>query len=438
MRFFPSAPDHPTPREATLVDVARRWLQPQWIVTVVAVAVTTGGVVVPLANAEDEDDLREKQQQVEGQIDQAQDDLQEASRDVSRATGRLDDARTQLASARARLARVKTRLHDARARTHRLAKALERAEARLEQAAQELRAARAEVALQRELVRDTVIGAVTEGDPELAMVSSYLSSGSFEEVLVTETANETVVGRENQVLGDLEAAEAALEDHKAEVRDARDDVAVQEAAAQENLEQVKTFLSQVKSTKARVDALVVEARDARQDALKARKRDREALRRLEQREDRIRQEILELAQRNPGTNYQGNTDGLLQTPVAGPVTSPFGYRRHPIYGYWGLHDGTDFGAGCGSPLWAGESGTVINTYFDEVYGNRLYLSIGRVNGANITLVYNHMSGYNVSEGARVGRGDVVGWVGTTGWSTGCHLHFTVLRNGQPVDPMNYL
>ena len=81
---------------------------------------------------------------------------------------------------------------------------------------------------------------------------------------------------------------------------------------------------------------------------------------------------------------------------------------------------------------------MINTYWDEVYGNRLYLSIGRVNGANITLVYNHMSGYAAGEGETVARGEVVGYVGSTGWSTGCHLHFTVLRNGEPVDPMNYM
>ena len=89
-------------------------------------------------------------------------------------------------------------------------------------------------------------------------------------------------------------------------------------------------------------------------------------------------------------------------------------------------------------MFAGAAGTVTSTYYDEVYGNRLYLSIGTVNGANLTLVYNHMSGYKVSNGARVGRGDVVGYVGTTGWSTGCHMHFTVLRNGNPVDPMQYL
>ncbi len=147
---------------------------------------------------------------------------------------------------------------------------------------------------------------------------------------------------------------------------------------------------------------MVESRDARQRAMKARQADRAALQRLEAREERIREEILAAAAAAGGGNYNGATGGLLAAPVNGPVTSPFGYRRHPIYGYWGLHNGTDFGVGCGSPVFAGAAGTVTSTYYDEVYGNRLYLSIGTVNGANLTLVYNHMSGYNVSE-RRPGR-----------------------------------
>ena len=130
--------------------------------------------------------------------------------------------------------------------------------------------------------------------------------------------------------------------------------------------------------------------------------------------------------------------GCSADPVEGPVTSPYGYRTHPIYGYYSLHNGIDFGAGCGQPLIAASSGTVVSRYYDEVYGNRLFLNIGQVNGANITVVYNHATDYRVGDGARVSRGDVVGYVGQTGWSTGCHLHFTVLRNGTPVDPAPYL
>ncbi len=125
------------------------------------------------------------------------------------------------------------------------------------------------------------------------------------------------------------------------------------------------------------------------------------LRELKQREARIKQLILAAARRAQAQHQQtfnGATGGFLDHPVNGPVTSPFGYRTHPIYGYYGLHNGTDFGAGCGSSLYAAASGTVIETYYDAVYGNRLYLSVGNVNGANLTLVYNHLSGYKVERG----------------------------------------
>ena len=120
------------------------------------------------------------------------------------------------------------------------------------------------------------------------------------------------------------------------------------------------------------------------------------------------------------------------------MTSPFGYRIHPIYHYWGLHDGTDFGVSCGEPMRAVAGGTVIARYWSDVYGNRLYLNLGQINGQNITAVYNHATSYRVSVGDHVNQGDVVGYVGSTGWSTGCHLHFTILVNGTAVDPMNWL
>jgi murein DD-endopeptidase MepM/ murein hydrolase activator NlpD len=111
---------------------------------------------------------------------------------------------------------------------------------------------------------------------------------------------------------------------------------------------------------------------------------------------------------------------------------------HPIYHYWGLHDGTDFHAPCGTHLRAAGAGHVISEVWSDVYGHRLYLDLGRVNGKNMTVVYNHASSYRVGTGARVSRGETLGYAGTTGWSTGCHLHFTVLLDGNPVDPMHYM
>nr|WP_241248753.1 M23 family metallopeptidase [Nocardioides sp. KC13] len=115
------------------------------------------------------------------------------------------------------------------------------------------------------------------------------------------------------------------------------------------------------------------------------------------------------------------------------VTSPYGIRKHPIYGYVALHNGTDYHAPCGRPLLAIESGQIISTSFSSVWGNRLHLYLGKVNGHSYTAVYNHISSYARRSG-NVGRGETVAYAGTTGWSTGCHLHFTILRDGTPVDP----
>ncbi len=415
-------------------------------VSALAVAVLAlGALATPVAHADDDDksaELRHQQHQIEDQIGQVHDDLDEASRAVARSTRRLERATARLGDARERLQTVRASLWDARAERLRLARALVRAEARFDRVSAELSAARADVAEQRELVRNTVLGMETAGNKDLAVMDAITSSGSIEELLVAQTAGGMILGREDQALGDFQAAEQALADWKDEVRRARDDVAAQTEAARQNLLEIRGLFADARETRAEVARLVDESRNARRAAVRAKQHDRAALERLKNREARIKREILRLArlaqQQENAPTYTGATDGLLQTPVSGPVTSPYGWRTHPIYGYWGLHDGTDFGAACGAALWAGESGTVINEYYDEIYGNRLYLSVGTVNGANLTLVYNHLSSYNVAEGAHVGRGDVVGYVGSTGWSTGCHLHFTVLRNGETVDPMNYL
>ncbi|MCY7396800.1 MAG: M23 family metallopeptidase, partial [Nocardioides sp.] len=140
----------------------------------------------------------------------------------------------------------------------------------------------------------------------------------------------------------------------------------------------------------------------------------------------------------PAPASRATAEGPLLAPVTGRVTSAFGFRRHPIYGYWGLHDGTDFGVACGEGLRASGDGTVLSTVYSSVYGNRLYLDLGIVGGRSLTVVYNHLSGYAKSAGDVVSRGQVVGYVGSTGWSTGCHLHYMVLVDGEPVDPATYL
>lgn len=124
----------------------------------------------------------------------------------------------------------------------------------------------------------------------------------------------------------------------------------------------------------------------------------------------------------------------FQWPVNGSVTSGFGYRIHPIYGTRRLHQGLDISGGSGTPIAAAKGGTVISAGWRGGYGNAVVIS----HGGGITTLYAHQSSMNVSNGQEVSRGDIIGWVGSTGASTGPHLHFEVRVNGSAVDPRPYL
>ncbi len=141
-------------------------------------------------------------------------------------------------------------------------------------------------------------------------------------------------------------------------------------------------------------------------------------------------------QSSTSTSSSSGSSGLIY-PVSAPITSPYGMRLHPILGIWKLHDGTDFGAGCGTPIKAAASGVVTDEYYNGGYGNRLFIDHGSIGGRYMTTAYNHLSGYAVSVGQRVSQGQVIGYVGTTGYSTGCHLHLMLWVNGTMVNPMNY-
>jgi murein DD-endopeptidase MepM/ murein hydrolase activator NlpD len=110
-------------------------------------------------------------------------------------------------------------------------------------------------------------------------------------------------------------------------------------------------------------------------------------------------------------------------------------RFHPVLRYWKLHDGTDFGAGCGTPIRAPASGRVAEKYYNGGYGYRLMIDHGFESGRFVTTGYNHASRYTVHVGQRVRKGQVIGYIGSTGYSTGCHLHLMVWLNGRVVNPM---
>jgi murein DD-endopeptidase MepM/ murein hydrolase activator NlpD len=133
------------------------------------------------------------------------------------------------------------------------------------------------------------------------------------------------------------------------------------------------------------------------------------------------------SQSTPGTDQTPSSAGLIW-PVQGPVTSPFGWR-------WGrMHEGIDIGVPYGTPIHAAASGTIIYCGWESGYGNLTVID----HGNNLATAYGHQSSIAVGCGQQVSQGQVIGYVGSTGHSTGPHLHFEVRVNGAPVDPMGYL
>ncbi len=130
--------------------------------------------------------------------------------------------------------------------------------------------------------------------------------------------------------------------------------------------------------------------------------------------------------------------GVLSRPVPGATGSPFGMRLHPIFGVWRLHNGVDLHARCGAPIRAAAPGRVVAVGYDSASGHRLEIDHGIVGGHRLATSYLHATGYRVSVGEWVHRGEVVGAVGSTGWSTGCHLHFIATLDGRYADPERFL
>ena len=420
-----------------------------------ALAVAIGVLSLPGPQAS-AGELRDKQKHAHRQVEKADEALEESSAALRNATRALSRTREELVEARAELGDVRARLQIAQQQDEEMKAALAAAEARLAQAQADVAAGKTALTTQQELVVDTITDIYEQGDPSLLAFTSILNAQTPSDITRQREANSSLILRQDNEYDDLRAAEVLLKVHENEVQEATAEVAEQRQEAADHLVEMQQLTQEALDAKENVKTKVGDRKAAEEMAAKAKRLDRKALAKAKQQEARIqkliqeairkaRERARERARRAAAAaaakaNHGGapiDTDGLLMRPVNGPLTSSYGYRVHPIYHYWGLHDGDDFGAPCGAPLAAVRNGKVLTEYYSSVWGNRLYLNVGLVNGKFITVIYNHLSRYAVGTGAVVNRGQTVGYVGTTGWSTGCHLHFTVMENGKPVDPMKY-
>lgn len=190
---------------------------------------------------------------------------------------------------------------------------------------------------------------------------------------------------------------------------------------------IEKLVTQAEQKKAEVEGIYVE----KKELLSKTRANKNALiwmeKQLEVKEAEIKR-ILE------SYRYGSAPSGKFAWPVAGMIKSGFGYRIHPIFGTRRFHSGIDIAAPYGTLVKAADGGQVIQAAYVGGYGYAIMI----YHGGGFATWYAHLSGFNVSVGQFVQRGQVIGFVGSTGWSTGPHLHFEVRINGNPQNPLNYL
>jgi murein DD-endopeptidase MepM/ murein hydrolase activator NlpD len=289
----------------------------------------------------------------------------------------------------------------------------------------ELQAAEQKLALEQDNFQARVVIAYKTDD--LTYVDVVLASTSFEDLVSRMTVVRDLIGGNNELVGGLETTRDTVSQQKQTIAEKESGV----HSAVNDLQAQSDQLAALRAAQASQKAASLAMRRQKNTRLASVNTN---LALLEQQENQLLAESRALTGVINGSSGNGVGTGDMMWPVNGPITSPYGYRIHPILGYRKLHTGIDFGVGYGTPIHAADSGTVIYATWMGGYGNVIIVDHGR----GISTLYAHQSSLAVGVGARVVRGQVVGYVGSTGFSTGPHLHFEVRVNGTPVDPMGYL
>ena len=455
-----------------------------------AVAVVVPGTLPAAATTpDDRGEVEQRQGEVQQGLQASREDLEGVSVELIAASDRLADLQAQLPGARAAVEEAQAEAEAARQRDTQLADELSLAEAAVQAAGLQLQERTGEA----DATEKVVAGVAREvyqgsGFTPLTILVEAESAGDYADMVafaaVARRSQTQALSRLRVQQVDIRNAEARLEAERTRVEElkrlaaeqveltaaaegaARDSQAALEGLVVQEDQAVADFATALAAEEAKI--AVLEAEEAALVAQLAAIAEAERLAELErqrlaevkrqrvaelqrERDAEIQRQRAEAAANDrpaqpppppvpsaPQAPSSPSGNGYLSRPSDGRLSSSFGYRIHPIKGYRKLHTGTDFAAACGTPIRAAADGRVVSAGWGGGYGNFTVITHGIVGGSSLATAYAHQSRLAVSSGEVVTRGQVIGYVGTTGTSTGCHLHFETRVAGTPVDPMRYL
>jgi len=355
------------------------------------------------------DELQEQKKEIDSQIKDKQSDLESNKAAQSQAQAQLDSINSSLDAVQAEITRLYDELAVAEENLAKQQEEYDRIKAELEQSQADLQ---------------TRVSAIYKNG-DISYLDVLFSSENIEDFISGFIFLSKIVEQDQKIIDSIQENKVLAEEKLNELEQTRNEIlALQQQKEAEEAEYAK----QAESKVALIDQL-----ESEQAALE--KEIDEMAAQSGSIASEINSYFSTLSTSDPGYTYTGS--GIFTWPlsISGTLTSNYGYRIHPISGKRKMHTGLDIAAPAGTPVLAAESGTVIAVKnLSTGYGHHVIIS----HGSSIATLYAHMSSINVSVGQSVSRGQQIGGVGTTGASTGNHLHFEVRVNGSHVSPWGYV
>jgi len=356
-----------------------------------------------------------------------------AGQDLTSLSQRLDELAAEKARVQRKLRGVKqrqrqvtrqlvaldSRLEEAEARLHRVNRNVDQTRSDLEEAKAEVEDAEARLSEQKDSVSERLLSIYQR--TETRPLEVLLQSSSFTDFANRLYLLNEIVAHDAEILDEFSQAQAEADAFRLELED--------------RCRELEALQGQIAREKHRTSSARQDTEREKQVLLRDRAAWERALAELEQ-DSREIETMLQRLQKTPEGRERSAKPwtGKFRMPLNGRISSPYGYRIHPIYKVRKLHTGIDIAASSGTPIHCAGDGTVVHSARWGGYGNCIIVD----HGGGLATLYGHCSRLAVTNGQRVTNGQIIGYVGSTGISTGPHLHFEVRKDGRPVNPSPYL
>lgn len=351
------------------------------------------------------------------EIDDARDQLQELGKQINSQQGKLSSVKQQEKSIMGQIQTIEKNIITKENEIKTLEGKIEYLQTNIAATEENIKAAQADLNNKNELLGDRLVYIHEKGD--LTYLEVLLSATDLKDFLTRYDLLSMIIEQDISLIDSINVQKSELQRKKSDLEVQKNELLYAQNSERSKREELsgqqqdkKKVLTGVQQEKAQYEKALAE--------LEQTSKELEALIRRIQ----------------AGTSGEQLGTGVFTwpTPSCTNITSPYGMRYHPILNYNKMHTGVDIGALSGADIVAADSGTVIQTGWLGGYGQVVVLD----HGGGISTLYAHMSTIIAVNGASVSKGQVIGKVGSTGWSTGPHLHFEVRINGAHTNPMSYI